>query len=263
MAPAATTPEVATGIGAANSKGGDAREAVILPTVGRLIGEVRREAVELNVRVQQLQMKVGEGEPRVDHHDAPGNAADACGGLTMTKVALGAGQEKRNVTIFHGLSQSAHFNRISKSCTRAMAFPVGHRAGSDSCFSHRCLDALLLRGPVRRRQAGAAPILIHIAAYDANEHALRILLLVRIIYPETAASFSSHEAITGFVEGEGPATMRHHACGAIREHNAETVDHATTHHKAIRHPGNGGCLQLVVSGDVQGAMRLAERHQSG
>mmetsp|Transcript_124293 Transcript_124293/g.362909 ORF Transcript_124293/g.362909 Transcript_124293/m.362909 type:complete len:338 (-) Transcript_124293:1198-2211(-) len=222
-------PDVPPGVRAPDAEGGDAGDARLAGAVAGLRDEERGVAHVLDVRVDVLQVEVGGSRHGQQHHQAPSDAADPSRGLRVAEVRLRAGDDHRDLPLLHRLPEGPHLDRVPEGGPRAVALRDGDLRGLEPGLEHGCLDALLLRRPVRGREAGALPVLVHIGPHQAGEHVLS--LLVAAAHLEDAASHpvAPQEAVGGLVEGEGPASDGDHLRGAVRKQCKGCVNEIHAH----------------------------------
>mmetsp|Transcript_28691 Transcript_28691/g.72615 ORF Transcript_28691/g.72615 Transcript_28691/m.72615 type:complete len:685 (+) Transcript_28691:876-2930(+) len=262
MAHPAPAPEVTARVRAADAKGRDARDAGAEAHVNVFADEQRRVAGVLDVGVDMPQVDIAGANRAIQHQDAFCDAADACACLHVAKVCFGARHDDRIfATVLHDVPQRTDLDGIAQRRAGAVALRDGDLARRQPSLHHRAPDACLLRRPVRRSHARAAPVLVDVAADDARQHQLRILILATPLQERATAALAAQEAVGGLIKGEGAATSGQHLRLAVRDERVEAIVKAEAHDNCLVDVGVGGSCQLALVPHDHGAMRLAEGDQ--
>mmetsp|Transcript_131357 Transcript_131357/g.420279 ORF Transcript_131357/g.420279 Transcript_131357/m.420279 type:complete len:278 (+) Transcript_131357:1377-2210(+) len=229
----AGAPDVGAGIGAAEAEGRDPREVAVEAGVRGLCQEVHGEALHVQVRVDVVQVQVG-GATGVRHHQAALQQARQTGAtLQVPDVAFRTGGEQRRTPGLHDTSQSTNLDGVAQRGASAVALCDRDLARHHARLAHGVPDARLLRLAVRRRERGAAAVLVHGAARQACNLLHAVLFGVARLDVGPCEAVAPGVAAGAHVEGEAAALRRQHAGAAERDEGYRVEQRADAHAQGI------------------------------
>mmetsp|Transcript_109013 Transcript_109013/g.293182 ORF Transcript_109013/g.293182 Transcript_109013/m.293182 type:complete len:211 (+) Transcript_109013:818-1450(+) len=170
-----------------------------------------------------------------DLHAALDEASHACATLQVTQVRLGRGHHqggRPNGRVVNPL-EGANLDGVAQRGASAVALCDRDLARHYARLAHGVPDARLLRLAVRRRERGAAAVLVHGAARQACNLLHAVLFGVARLDVGPCEAVAPGVAAGAHVEGEAAALRRQHAGAAERDEGYRVEQRADAHAQGI------------------------------
>mmetsp|Transcript_27377 Transcript_27377/g.79361 ORF Transcript_27377/g.79361 Transcript_27377/m.79361 type:complete len:420 (-) Transcript_27377:1097-2356(-) len=195
----------------------------LIPGHGRAQLRVKdhRVSVDVQVGIQRSQVRIRRHQGSVEHQDDLDQPAYTGIGLLVAHMRLGRDMCDRRVlaVVHHHPAHGADLDGVTEGSAGAMALAEEHILRSEARLAQALPDALLLRGPVRRREARTPAILIRTCP-EHHRQRPRSQLLLRVafgLHVNTAATFPADEAVGTGVESEAAAAVGEHSRPALAD----------------------------------------------
>mmetsp|Transcript_5655 Transcript_5655/g.18094 ORF Transcript_5655/g.18094 Transcript_5655/m.18094 type:complete len:323 (-) Transcript_5655:611-1579(-) len=221
---------------AAKAEGGHPGVAAVLLHGRGLRRYLAGEAVQVEVRVDEVQVDARRDLAVPDLQDGLDEPEEAGAALAVAEIRLGGRDHQRRLprSGTHDFSEGAYLNGVAQRVPDPVAFEAVNLRGSEATLSQHGVDAPLLGGAVGRMEGGAPPVLVGLAAAEDGEG---LALAIVLVDPEARSSdaLAADVAVRRGVEGETPALVAQHTRlaaldeGAGVQHEVEAIDDGRLH----------------------------------